>query len=113
MDFADYRFSNNTGIRMRGVGNADKDTTFYVFHAQPSMRDSVKFVEDLIQKELALETAFEGNRFQDLMRFTLRRIKNQEGDASYLADLIAPKHKTNAAAIRQKLMNPENWYIKK
>ena len=113
MDFGDFRFSNNAGIRMRGVGNADKDTTFFVFHAQPTMHDSVLFVENLIQKELALETAFEGNRFQDLMRFTLRRMKNNEGDASYLADLIAPKHKANAAAIRQKLMNPENWYIKK
>lgn len=113
MSFNDFRFNNNAGIRMRGVGNADKDTTFYVFHAQPSLKDSVLYVENLIQQELALETAFEGNRFHDLMRITLRRIKNSEGDASYLANLIAPKHIGNEAVIREKLMHPENWYIKK
>ena len=113
MNFGDFRFTNNVGIRMRGVGNADKDTTFYVFQSQPSLHDSVLYVENLIQKELALETAFEGNRFHDLMRITLRRMKNNEGDASYLANLIAPKHMGNEAVIREKLMHPENWYIKK
>ena len=112
MKFNDTKFTYNVGIRMRGLGACDKDTTFYTFHAQNSLRDSVLYVEDLIQKELALETAFEGNRFTDLMRITLRRIKNGEGDASYLADPIAAKHVGNESAIRTLLMNPENWYIK-
>ena len=112
MNFNDTKFTNNVGIRMRGLGACDKDTTFYTFHAQKSLRDSVLYVEDLIQKELALETAFEGNRFTDLMRITLRRIKNGEGDASYLADPIAAKHVGNESYIRTLLMNPENWYIK-
>jgi len=112
MSFTDTRFAGNVGIRMRGLGACDKDTTFYTFHAQNSLKDSVLYVEDLIQKELALETAFEGNRFTDLMRITLRRIKNGEGDASYLANPIAAKHVGNEAAIRTLLMDPENWYIK-
>ena len=111
MNFSDPRFSNNVGIRMRGLGACDKDTTFYTFHKQDTMNDSVLFVEDLIQKELALETAFEGNRFQDLMRIALRRIKNGEGDASYLANPVSAKHVGNEAAIKTLLMNTDNWYI--
>lgn len=113
MNFSDSRFNENVGIRMRACGNADKDTTFYRLNALNTLSDSVLFVENLIQEELALETAFEGNRFHDLMRFSLRRIKNGEGDESYLADKVALKHKTNASAIRSKLMNSDNWYIRK
>jgi len=112
-NFNDSRFTDNVGIRMRGLGACDIDTTYYTFHSQSSMNDSVLYVEDLIQKELALETAFEGNRFHDLMRITLRRIKNGEGDASYLANPIAAKHVGNEVKIRTLLLDPENWYIKK
>lgn len=111
MNLADMRFQNNVGIRMRGLGNMDKDTTFYRIPRQATMLDSVRVVEDLIQQELALETAFEGNRFHDLMRITLRRMKEGD-DASYLADKVAAKY-PNPAAMRSLLMNPDNWYIKK
>jgi len=111
--YFDSRFIDNVGIRMRGLGNADKDTTFYSFKKQETMHDSVLYVENLIQQELALETAFEGNRFHDLVRIALRRIKNGEGDASYLADLVSAKHVGNEAAIKAILMDTENWYIKK
>lgn len=113
MNFTDTRFVNNVGLRMRGVGNSDKDTTFYTFRTQDTMRDSVLFVEDLIRQELALETAFDGNRFHDLMRISMRRISNGEGDASYLANLVSAKHGANQAAIRNKLMDINNWYLKK
>ncbi|HEY6913704.1 MAG TPA: hypothetical protein VI413_03425, partial [Paludibacter sp.] len=63
--------------------------------------------------ELALETAFEGNRFHDLMRIALRRIKNGEGDESYLANPISAKHVGSEAVIKEKLMHIDNWYIKK
>jgi len=112
MQFTDVRFQNNAGIRMRGLGNVDRDTTFYRIPRLPSMIDSVRFVENLIQEELALETAFEGNRFHDLMRLTLRRMNDAgfASDESYLADKIATKYPDPAAA-RQRLMNRDNWYI--
>lgn len=113
MSFSDNRFELNAGTRMRGLGNADKDTTFFTIPRKDTMKDSVLYVENLIQKELALETAFEGNRFHDLMRFTLRRIKNGEGDESYLADPISAKHVGRESVIREKLMHIDNWYIKK
>lgn len=111
LNLADMRFQNNVGIRMRGLGNMDKDTTFYRIPRQATLIDSVKVVEDMIQQELALETAFEGNRFHDLMRFTLRRMKEGD-DASYLADKVSAKY-PNKTEMRLYLMNPDNWYIKK
>ena len=111
LNLADMRFQNNVGIRMRGLGNMDKDTTFYRIPRQTTLHDSVRIVEDMIQEELALETAFEGNRFHDLMRFTLRRMKEGD-DASYLADKVSAKY-PNAAQMKSYLMNPENWYIRK
>ena len=92
---------------MRGLGNMDQDTTFFVLQPQPSMADSVLYVEDLIQKELALETAFEGNRFHDLMGLAIRR-----NNSAYLADIIAPKHGAKASAMHSKLLDRTNWYIR-
>lgn len=111
MSFSDSRFANNVGIRMRGLGNMDKDTTFYTIPKMAGMTDSVLYVEDMIQQELSLETAYEGNRFQDLMRITLRRIQTGEGTAAYLADKIAAKNTDNKEAIRTKLMDTNSWYI--
>jgi len=115
MSFSDPRFNNNAGIRWRGLGPklvgttlavTDCDSTF-VIKEQNNLSDSVLYVEDLIQQELALETAFEGNRFQDLMRFAIRR-----KDASYLASKIYAKHALSGTAINKDLTQPENWYIK-
>ncbi len=112
LDFRDRRFDNNIGIRMRGCGNVNLDTTYYIIPKLTTKQDSIEFVEDKIQQELALETAFEGNRFHDLMRIAFRRMKTGEGDESYLADKVAAKHVNNQAAIRTKLLNSQNWYIK-
>ena len=108
MNFTDARFDSNIGVRMRGLGNINADTT-YVIPNLNTLQDSVVYVEDLIEKELALETAFEGNRFHDLMRFAIRR-----NDNSYLADRVAAKYTTNKEAIRSKLtLNRDYWYLKK
>lgn len=112
VNFNDNRFINNVGIRMRGLGNMQNDTTFYRLPKLPAMTDSILYVEDLIQRELALETAFEGNRFHDLMRITLRRMVNGESDESYLADIVSAKY-ANPNEMKQKLMNSDNWYIRK
>jgi starch-binding outer membrane protein, SusD/RagB family len=112
MNFTDSRFVNNIGVRMRGCGDANFDTIScripnYASNLNPK-QDSIEFVEDAIQKELALEMAFEGNRFHDLMRIALRR-----NNPSYLADKVAAKHLNNKEVIREKLKSVENWYLKK
>lgn len=66
------------------------------------------FIEDLIIQERAMELAFEGKRWFDLVR-----IANRRNDPAYLADKVSAKFEdaATATAINQKLMNPENWYL--
>lgn len=109
MNFSDERFNNNIGVRARGCGNMQLDTTYFVIPRTMLSQDSIiKFVEDLIITELALETAFEGNRFHDLKRVAIRR-----NDNAYLADRVAAKHAPgNREAIRTRLMNRANWVVR-
>lgn len=108
MNFSDERFTNNIGVKARGCGNVNLDTVYYVIPKNMFDKDSImNYVEDLIIKEAALETAFEGNRFHDLMRVAMRR-----NDNAYLADKVAEKHANNKVAIRTKLMDRKNWYLR-
>ena len=70
---------------------------------------AVDKVEDLIIDEAAMETAFEGNRFYDLMRVAQRR-----NDPTYLADKVARRkgeaHGRNDALF-MRLSNKDNWFI--
>ena len=72
--------------------------------------DSMQTIENSILKEGALENAFEGSRWPDLLRIAIRR-----NDPSIIADKVYNKilkdGSGNAAAARAKLMNPANWYL--
>lgn len=71
----------------------------------------IEKVEDLIIDEMALETAFEGTRYYDLMRVALRR-----GDATYLAAKVAVRSGENRQrdeALYTRLSSVDNWYIRK
>lgn len=72
--------------------------------------DPLISIENNIIDEAALELAYEGNRWEDLVRISLRR-----NDPAFLADKIHDKLKeegnTNADAVRSKLMNVNNWYL--
>ena len=104
---------NCIGIHSRGSGDSECNA----FYALPmpatqlaTRQDTINFqiplVEDLIVNEMALEGAFEGYRFYDLMRVALRR-----GDAAYLANPISQRNGRTDEAIRQLLMNQQNWYL--
>ena len=72
--------------------------------------DSLLTIENSVLKEAALENAFEGNRWPDLLRIALRR-----NDPAIIADKVYNKilkdGTGDAAAARAKLMNPANWYL--
>lgn len=67
-------------------------------------------MENKIIDEAALELAYEGNRWPDLVRIARRR-----NDPAYLADKIYDKLSKDgnpeASAVRAKLMNMNNWYL--
>jgi hypothetical protein len=72
--------------------------------------DSLLSIENGLLQEGALENAFEGTRWPDLLRIALRR-----NDPSIIADKVYNKilkdGSGNAAAARAKLMDPANWYL--
>jgi starch-binding outer membrane protein, SusD/RagB family len=101
-----FRWSSSLGVRGRA-------------YLQPKLApDSIngapitpialtEYVEDLIIQERALELAFEGKRWFDLVRVAKRR------GPQYLANKVAAKFSDSAKAqeIRTKLMNESNWYL--
>jgi hypothetical protein len=73
---------------------------------QDTVAYQIPLVENMIIDEMALEGAFEGYRFYDLMRVALRR-----GDPNYLASPIARRNGETDAALYSLLMDPKNWYL--
>lgn len=112
------------GVHSRGCGmlRPDEQNSAYSFEKavkgvdptitdlyDPNQQDAViEAVESLIVDEMALETAFEGNRFFDLMRVALRR-----GDPAFLADKVARRKGSENIdyTLRSRLMDPKNWYF--
>lgn len=93
----------NSGIRGRAV-NQDYPIT---------ITSTITEVENRIMEEEALETAYEGYRWQDLLRVALRR---QATEPNYLADKVAAKFEAAgdvaaAAQVRARLANRANWYL--
>ena len=108
-----FRQANARGIHSRGSG--DSHANAYYVLPQPASelatrQDTVDYqvplVEDMIIDEMALEGAFEGYRFYDLMRVALRR-----GDPSYLANPISRREGEVDEKLRTLLMDTKNWYL--
>lgn len=76
----------------------------------PTRQDTIDYqiplVEDMIINEMALEGAFEGYRYYDLMRVALRR-----NDPSYLANAVARREGTVNAQLQSLLLDKSNWYL--
>ena len=100
-EFPYYRDNWYRGGGVRGRANLP---------AAAVVGDSLTSIENNIVNEAALTLAYEGNRWEDLVRVARRR-----NDPSFLANKIFDKlsleGNAEAANVKAKLMNPNNWYL--
>jgi len=98
----DYKnpWYRNTGIRNR-AGVTALDVSF---------QTDMLGLEGKLIDEGALELAFEGNRWPDLLR-----VARRQNNPAFLAERVYQKllkaGDPNASATRSKLMTPANWYL--
>ena len=104
------RSYNQQGIHSRGSGDsrANKKYDFPVFAAGDTLSQQVDSVERMILTEGALEFAFEGQRFYDLMRMAIRR-----NDNNFLADRVYARRGfgTKDSSIKKDLTDRNSWYL--
>ena len=111
---------NTIGMHSRGSGWTPLNE-FYQFpdsveqdgvNVAVPLAEQQEYVRDLLLTEDALEFAFEGVRYYDLMRFAMR----EPNPGQFLSDRIYNRRGTdNRDAVRSEiktdLNNPQNWYI--
>ena len=97
-------------------------TEIEAFVANADINDVINAVENIIVDELALETAFEGNRFTDLVRIAEHKNIAGYNGTEWLAQKIANRGTKAAtstsiavdgydATLYNKLKNPALWYF--
>ena len=102
--FSPYQFHTIVGRKLEQLGGA-----FNIQPATYTKADTINAMEDILCDEMALELAFEGNRFGDLTR--IARHKNNAGlygsdfGSRWLAAKLAFKH----PAVN--LLDEKNWYL--
>ena len=149
LDFSDELWDYNYGIHARGCGfgnwntgyrttnlTGKLDSTVYTYDTllikkqgldlKVATKDEIiNAVENIIVDELALETAFEGNRFTDLVRIAEHKNASGFNGTQWLADKIASRDMktdkldptviigTRNEEIYNKLLDQTNWYFDK
>ncbi len=97
------KWSGNLGVRGRVYLKSREVPKNMI--SQDSIQD---LIEDFIMEERAMELAFEGKRWFDLVRVAERR-----DSPEYIANKVAAKFEGTDMynTVHAKLMNRENWYL--
>lgn len=148
LNFKDDAWNKTYGIHARGTGVGNwtsannevttnisgyRDSVYYDYaklllaqgvdlEDEPEQEDIINAVENIIVDELALETAFEGNRFTDLVRIAEHKNASGYEGTEWLAKKIANRGTRaatdNASAVEgfdatlyTKLKDPSVWYF--
>lgn len=114
-DYTDRNLINTIGIHSRGCGFTPANE-FYQMPYDPSITDpqqqlqyQIEAVENLIVDEEALEFAFEGYRYYDLLRIALRR---EASDPQYLARKVNARNGNGSdAGLASVLSEKTNWFL--
>ena len=102
--FSPYQYNTIVGRKLQEI-----DNTFNLQRSTYTVQDTINAVEDLICDEMALELAFEGNRFGDLTR--IARHKNQAAinGSDFGSQWLARKLAYKNPAVS--LLDEKNWYL--
>ncbi len=109
LNWSDGMFENNIGsaIRGRGWGFNYPESVAEDLPENLDPQELMLYVEDVLIDEMAAETAFEGNRFFDLIRVAHHR----GDDASFFASRVS-KRADDHDAMYARLLDRKNWFIR-
>ena len=117
-----YNVTTISGVFDEGKYGYSEMLEQYGVSTSSSQEDIINAVENIIVDELALETAFEGNRFTDLVRIAEHKNASGYDGTEWLAQKIANRGSKGEVdttpavdgfdpAIYTKLKNTNNWYF--
>ncbi|MBD5281320.1 MAG: RagB/SusD family nutrient uptake outer membrane protein [Bacteroides sp.] len=106
-NFESSDFDSNRGTASRGRGVGVFHPTVFFIPELSTKLDSIEWVENQILDEMAAETAFEGNRFFDLLRMS----RHQENPDEWFADKVSRRFSDQAAA-KSRLADPAVRWLK-
>ena len=93
-----------------GDGDGNPDEPVVIQKDTPEKTKELQdFVDKLLLDENALELAFEGTRFYDIMRFAFRQTKVTPEE--FLAEKVAVRNGVIDETLKNRLKNRNNWYL--
>ena len=107
LNFEDSRFDSNRGVATRGLGYGVAFSADYSMPEFETTEEKVAWVEEQILREMAAETAFEGNRFFDLLRMS----RHQSAPEAWFAAKVSRRFADPAAAA-SRLSDSSSWWLK-
>jgi len=102
--FSPYQFNTIVGRKLEEL-----NAQFSISNSQFTKADTINAMEDILCDEMALELAFEGNRFGDLTR--IARHKNNAGlyGSDFGSRWLSAKLAYKRPAVN--LLDEKNWYL--
>lgn len=105
-----YNYVDQVNKMLKLYEGQEEELTAEEVYDPENLRTVQVAIADLIIDEMALETAFEGNRFFDLLCYS-RFLGGQKGVERF-AKRVSERGGTPNAALYSHLQNQSNWYFK-